>query len=133
MTDQSPINGSVKGGLNILLRLEGLVVFSASLMAYTYTGYSWKTFLLFCLLPDLGLLGYVLGKRSGCITYNVCHSYILPLLLGAYAFYDASPYLQCLTLIWTAHIGFDRALGFGLKYADGFAHTHLGDIKTWSS
>ena len=26
------------------------------------------------------------------------------------------------------HIGFDRALGYGLKYANGFGFTHLGRI-----
>lgn len=31
-------------------------------------------------------------------------------------------------LIWSAHIGFDRALGYGLKYASGFGATHLGRI-----
>ncbi|MDU3890869.1 MAG: DUF4260 family protein [Serratia liquefaciens] len=31
-------------------------------------------------------------------------------------------------LIWGAHIGFDRALGYGLKYASGFADTHLGGL-----
>ena len=30
-----------------------------------------------------------------------------------------------LALIWCAHIGMDRLLGFGLKYPDAFKHTHL--------
>jgi hypothetical protein len=33
-----------------------------------------------------------------------------------------------LALIWLAHIGIDRALGYGLKYASGFGFTHLGRI-----
>ncbi len=31
-------------------------------------------------------------------------------------------------LVWLAHIGFDRALGYGLKYAEGFGFTHLGRL-----
>ena len=31
-------------------------------------------------------------------------------------------------LIWAAHIGFDRALGYGLKYPTSFGETHLGRI-----
>jgi hypothetical protein len=31
-------------------------------------------------------------------------------------------------LIWCAHIGFDRALGYGLKSPEGFRFTHLGKI-----
>lgn len=33
-----------------------------------------------------------------------------------------------LALIWFAHIGMDRALGYGLKYPSGFRETHLGRI-----
>ena len=33
-----------------------------------------------------------------------------------------------LGLIWCAHIGFDRALGYGLKSPEGFRLTHLGKI-----
>jgi hypothetical protein len=32
-------------------------------------------------------------------------------------------------LIWCAHIGFDRTLGYGLKYAEGFGYTHLGRLN----
>lgn len=38
------------------------------------------------------------------------------------------PALLCAATIWCAHIGFDRALGYGLKYAEGFGFTHLGRI-----
>jgi hypothetical protein len=31
-------------------------------------------------------------------------------------------------LIWTAHIGVDRLLGFGLKYPTRFQDTHLQRI-----
>lgn len=34
-----------------------------------------------------------------------------------------------IALIWFAHIGFDRALGYGLKYPLGFRVTHLGVLK----
>jgi len=33
-----------------------------------------------------------------------------------------------IAMIWLAHIGFDRALGYGLKYNAGFGFTHLGRI-----
>jgi hypothetical protein len=31
-------------------------------------------------------------------------------------------------VIWANHIGVDRLLGFGLKFADGFGYTHLGRV-----
>jgi Domain of unknown function (DUF4260) len=33
-----------------------------------------------------------------------------------------------LGLVWLAHIGADRLLGYGLKYDDNFQHTHLGQL-----
>jgi hypothetical protein len=39
-----------------------------------------------------------------------------------------SPLLLSIAMIWLAHIGIDRALGYGLKYLAGFGFTHLGRI-----
>ena len=49
----------------------------------------------------------------------------LLLALGVLA---ATPWAVAGGLIWFAHIGFDRALGYGLKYAAGFGNTHLGRV-----
>ena len=38
------------------------------------------------------------------------------------------PLAEAVGLIWLAHVGIDRALGFGLKYASAFGDTHLGRI-----
>ena len=40
-----------------------------------------------------------------------------------------SPALLPYALIWMNHIGVDRALGYGLKYAAGFQWTHLGKLR----
>jgi len=37
-------------------------------------------------------------------------------------------WLAAVGLIWAAHVGIDRALGFGLKYPSAFTDTHLGSI-----
>jgi hypothetical protein len=56
------------------------------------------------------------------------HSTPGPLALGLAAVLIAQPLAVAIALIWLAHVGFDRALGYGLKYATGFADTHLGRI-----
>jgi hypothetical protein len=33
-----------------------------------------------------------------------------------------------IAVIWFAHIGMDRLVGYGLKYSGDFKHTHLGLI-----
>jgi hypothetical protein len=54
------------------------------------------------------------------------HSYIAPLLLGLIAHFGQVPVLLPIALIWIAHIGLDRAFGYGLKYGSAFGDTHLG-------
>lgn len=121
-------NGYVTGGMRWLLRLEGVAIFLFSLMAYEFMGFPWGFFILVFLVPDLSLLAYFHSPRVGAIVYNTMHSYILPLMLFAYGFFVSSSLADQLAIIWIAHIGFDRALGFGLKYSRGFRYTHFGKL-----
>ena len=108
-----------------LLHLEGAAVFIASLFAYQWNHSSWLLLALLFLVPDLSMIGYVVGSRIGAIAYNAIHTYVGPFVLGAYSLGTGQHRLLLLTLIWIAHIGFDRTLGFGLKYPTGFKDTHL--------
>lgn len=117
--------GFVRGGLRILLRFEGLAALGVALTAYSQAGAGWRLFAILFLVPDLSMVGYLAGKSAGAAAYNAAHSFILPLALPAAAL-AGHPELEPYALIWIAHIGFDRALGFGLKYGSGFGHTHLG-------
>ena len=112
----------------IMLRLEGLALFVGALTAYGYLGHSWWVFALLLLTPDLGMLGYLHSKQLGALAYNLVHTESLPLLLGAASLLLGQPLGLQLALIWAAHIGMDRALGYGLKYGDAFKHTHLGEV-----
>lgn len=120
--------GSVGGGVRVLLRLEGLAVLALATAAYAQFGAGWGWFALLFLLPDLSLLAYLAGPRAGAAAYNAAHSYAGPLLLLAMGVLGTLPALLAIALVWCAHIGFDRALGYGLKYAAGFRQTHLGPI-----
>lgn len=116
------------GGVRALLRLEGAVVLGVALAAYAQFGAGWGVFALWLLAPDLSLLGYVASARVGAALYNAAHSYAGPVLLLAFGVLAATPWAVAGGLIWLTHIGLDRALGYGLKYAAGFAFTHLGRI-----
>ena len=120
--------GSVGGGVRTLLRLEGLAVLALATAAYAEFGVGWGWFALLFLLPDLSFLAYLAGPRAGAAAYNTAHSYAGPLMLLALGILGAMPALLAIALVWCAHIGFDRALGYGLKYAAGFRQTHLGPI-----
>jgi Domain of unknown function (DUF4260) len=112
-------------GPKILLHLEGLVVLVAACVLYREFGASWIKFAVFFLAPDLFMLGYVFGKKTGALFYNSVHTYIGPFLLGSAGYLANQPALFPFCAIWTAHIGFDRLLGYGLKYESDFKDTHL--------
>lgn len=112
----------------IMLRLEGLALFVGVLAVYGYLGYSWWLFALLLLAPDLSALGYLLNKQVGAVAYNVFHTESLPLLLGVASLLLGLALGLQIALIWGAHIGMDRAVGYGLKYADAFKHTHLSEV-----
>ena len=118
--------GAASGGVRLLLRLEGLAAFAVSLALYAHAGFSWLIFALFLLAPDLSMLGYLAGPRVGATLYNLVHTYVLALLLTLVGFLGAQPALTTAGLILVAHIGLDRALGYGLKYSTAFGDTHLG-------
>jgi hypothetical protein len=102
------------------------VVLVLAVYLYARGGYSWSIFAALFLLPDISFAGYLAGPRIGAAVYNVAHSYAGPLLM-AVALLTTGAALM-LALIWAAHVGFDRALGYGLKYPTAFADTHLGRI-----
>jgi hypothetical protein len=77
------------------------------------------------LAPDLSILGYLLGVRLGTVVYNFFHVLVAPLLLIALSILSKQFWLFPYGLIWTAHIGVDRLLGFGLKYPTQFRDIHL--------
>jgi hypothetical protein len=111
-----------------LLRLEALLVLSASVAGYRVMLHgSWWFFALLFLAPDLSLCGYAAKRHLGfaAAVYNTAHNYILPALLGAAAWHWASPRAGQIAGIWIAHVAFDRVLGYGLKFREGFKPTHI--------
>jgi len=109
-------------------RLEGLALLAVSVLAYARFGEGWLLFAVLFLTPDLSFFGYLAGPRIGAWAYNLAHSLIGPLLLAAAGGLTGDGLFVALALIWLAHIGFDRALGYGLKSSDSFSVTHLGLI-----
>jgi hypothetical protein len=112
----------------VLMRVEGAVLLVLSVLLYWLNGGSWVLFGLLFLAPDLSMLGYVVGARVGAGVYNVFHTYALPAVLTTYGLVGGSTAAVSLALIWLAHIGMDRMLGYGLKYSGGFKDTHLGRL-----
>lgn len=109
----------------LLLGLEGAAVFVAATVLYFHGDHPWWLFLLLALAPDLAMVGYAAGARAGAAAYDTVHTYTTPVALGAAGVVADVDGLIAVTLIWIAHIGADRALGYGLKYPTRFDDTHL--------
>jgi hypothetical protein len=108
-----------------LLRLEGLAVVVLTAIVYRHIGASWWLFAALWLIPDLSMLGYLVGPRWGARSYNAVHTYLAPLTLAAAALWLHWSAALPVALIWLNHIGVDRLCGYGLKYPEGFGFTHL--------
>ncbi len=118
---------------SLLLRVEEALLLTATLFAYQHLHYSWLLFTVLFLTPDLFMLGYLLNVRVGAASYNLVHTLTISLavLLTSYLQHWHLP--TAITLIWTAHIAFDRLLGYGLKYPTFFKDTHIQHIPSRSN
>jgi hypothetical protein len=112
----------------LLLRLEGLALFILATWAFAHTGASWWLYAVLFLTPDLSFAAYLAGPRLGAVAYNALHTTLGPAILAGLGLFLDHSMLLGIAAIWAAHIGFDRMLGYGLKYASGFNDTHLGRI-----
>lgn len=120
--------GAVDGAPRVILRIEGSVLLAAAVAAYAMSGGSWALFAALVLLPDLSMLGYLIDQRRGAVLYNLGHSTVLPAFCTAGGLWLGNDLATGGGLVWLAHIGIDRAMGYGLKYPDGFKSTHLGKL-----
>ncbi len=115
------------------LRLEGAAALAAASLLYRHFHLPWFWFGVLFLAPDLAMLGYLAGAKIGAYLYNLAHTYAAAVVVFGAGLIAAQPghterTLLGLGLIWCAHIGFDRLLGYGLKSSEGFRFTHLGKL-----
>jgi hypothetical protein len=105
-----------------------VAAFVAGLAIYGWLGGPWLIVLPLLLVPDLSAIGYLRDPRLGAFTYNLVHNWALGLaLLGVGLATDSAP-IAIAGAVLIAHVGMDRALGYGLKLPTSFQDTHLGRI-----
>lgn len=114
--------------MKYLLQLEeiGFLALAIAALYYQPLQFSWWAWILLFLLPDIGMIGYLLNPEIGAITYNLLHHRFIGVVVLALGYFTHQPYLILAGLLLLGHSSFDRALGYGLKFPDGFKHTHLG-------
>lgn len=106
--------------------MAGLAIYY---MTTIYIGISQWWYIPLFFAPDLGIFGYAFGKKTGAIIYNFFHHKLLAVAVLVIGFMLSNDYLLLSGAILFGHSSFDRIMGYGLKYFDGFKHTHLGVMK----
>ncbi len=112
----------------VLLKLESFAVIVASAMLYNHHHGSWRQFAILFFAPDVSIPFYLVSSAVGWRAYNAAHTYVAPIVVLGATILSGRPDLALLALIWFAHIGWDRMLGFGMKLGPDFWETHLGSI-----
>jgi hypothetical protein len=115
--------------MQLQLKIEELARFILAYLASLYIGYSWWVFLALLLVPDISMLGYLINTKIGAWVYNLGHHHAVAIAVLLVGFFIDSKECQLAGIIMAGHSSLDRILGYGLKYTDGFKHTHLGTIK----
>jgi hypothetical protein len=118
--------GMVAGSVRTWLRIEGTAAFAAGLALYAALDGDWLLLVPLLLLPDISAVGYLGGARLGAFTYNLVHNWAIGLAVLGLGVWLAMPAIQLTAAILIAHVGMDRAVGYGLKLPGSFQHTHLG-------
>lgn len=110
------------------LKLEELGMFILGIFLFTQLSYAWWWFLVLILLPDIGMLGYLISTKVGAITYNICHHKGLAIVIYLMGIYVDIELLKLIGIILFSHASLDRIFGYGLKFKDDFKNTHLGEV-----
>src|SRR5699024_12280664 len=108
--------------------LYNVCVFITSCCVFFMFCFSLCLFLLFLLIPDISMLGYLYNNKIGSYIYNIGHSYIIPILITLLYLAMGVDLLLGIALIWLAHIAMDRTIGYGLKYTVGFDKTTIQKV-----
>ena len=122
----APAAGMTQGAVRTWLRLEGLAAFGAGLALFGASGGNWLFIVPLLLLPDVSAVGFLVSQRVGTFTYNMIHNWVPGLAVLGLGVWLASPPIVVAASILIAHVGMDRAVGYGLKLPSSFQDTHLG-------
>ncbi len=114
--------------MRTVVRLEEFGIFLFSIYLYSTLVYPWWLFPLLLFVPDISMLGYHKDTRVGALVYNIFHFRAFSLVLFVVGDFFSMTLVSLLGVILFAHSSLDRAFGYGLKFEDGFGHTHLGII-----
>ncbi len=111
--------------MKYILRLEGVAYLIAGAVSYFTLFDGWVIFAILFFFPDLSIIFYLINNKVGAWCYNIAHHVLTVILLLGLGYWLDQDIWTMLALVQLTHIGFDRILGYGLKYPTHFKETHL--------
>jgi hypothetical protein len=114
--------------MNTIIKLEETALFILGIYLFSLLNFEWWWFLVLILAPDLSMIGYIFGNKTGTFFYNVFHHKGIAVVLYILGCYLKIEIVTLTGIVLFAHAAMDRIFGYGLKYEKGFKYTHLGEI-----
>ena len=111
-----------------IIQLEEAAMFGLSIYFLNSADAEWWWYLLLILGPDISMLGYAAGDRTGAVVYNLFHHKGVAVAVFMAGIFAPHLLLQVIGVVLFGHSSMDRMFGYGLKTAKGFKYTHLGII-----
>lgn len=111
-----------------ILKLEELAMFGIAIYALVQLQPVWWWYGIMALGPDISMLGYLGGDRSGAFLYNLFHHKAVAIVVFVIGLITGQLILQLAGIALFGHSSMDRIMGYGLKTNEGFKYTHLGII-----
>jgi hypothetical protein len=114
--------------MKTIIKLEEAALFIFGIYLFSLLTFDWWWFLVLILTPDISMLGYLFGNKSGAFCYNIFHHKGIAISIYMIGCFSEIELLQLAGIILFSHAAMDRILGYGLKYEKGFKYTHLDEI-----
>lgn len=111
-----------------ILKIEEFTMFAISVYALFFLKAEWWCYLLLLLGPDISMIGYLVGNKTGAVIYNLFHHKGIAVGIFLAGLITSNSALQIAAIILFGHSSMDRMFGYGLKLFEGFKFTHLGVI-----
>ena len=114
--------------MKTILKIEEAALFALGVFMFAQLPFAWWWFLILLLLPDIGMLGYLVNTKTGAFLYNLFHHRAVAVILLIFGYIYGNDIVLLSGVIIFSHIALDRMFGYGLKYPDSFKNTHLVQI-----
>jgi Domain of unknown function (DUF4260) len=111
-----------------IIKLEEAAMFALCIYVFSSLDAKWWWYVIMVLGPDISMLGYIAGNKTGAVCYNLFHHKGIAIAVLVAGLLIPHLLVQAIGIVLFGHSSMDRMFGYGLKTTEGFKYTHLGII-----